>query len=144
MGRALTGSSRLVGVEIQSRESVYALDSSVLEFTKQLKDATHLQTVAFDRRAQTKMDEEVLAQFFHHLCASTSLHTVNMLDGDFYGVPTPLVAALELNRVGRAYLRERPNDRWQASEVLGAVRDNLDCLYFHVRENPGIVASWRQ
>ena len=90
------------------------------------------------------MDEEVLTPFFRHRCVSTSLSMVEMLDGDFYGVSSPLAAALILNRVGRAFLRERPNSHWRAYIVFGEVKDNLDCLYFHLGYNPGIVASWRQ
>ena len=47
-------------------------------------------------------------------------------------------ALLFLNQNGRRYLWEDKNNRLRGIEVLEACRDNLDALYVHLRENPGL------
>jgi hypothetical protein len=41
-----------------------------------------------------------------------------------------------LNRSGRNYMAIDSNNHLQGLQVLDAVNDDLDCLYFHLRENP--------
>lgn len=41
-----------------------------------------------------------------------------------------------LNQAGRRYLREDANSKSKCIAVLAKVKNNLDCLYFHLRENP--------
>jgi hypothetical protein len=43
-----------------------------------------------------------------------------------------------LNRSGRSYVKTDPNDAAQGINVLEAVLDDLDCIYFHLRENPAL------
>jgi hypothetical protein len=50
-------------------------------------------------------------------------------------------AICHLNSVGRNYIRTDSNDAIKATEVLACVKDDLDCLFFHVRENPALVHS---
>ena len=113
------------------------MDTSALEFSKQMKNSNQLRKLEFK---DVKIDKQVSGQLFRDLCKCTSLQEVDIAGWE----ATSLATAIKLNRVGRAYIRERPNDSLQASEVLGAVTESLDCLYFHLRENPGIVTSWRQ
>lgn len=44
-----------------------------------------------------------------------------------------------LNRAGRIYLRNDPANRSAGVNVLEKVNDNLDCLFFHLRENPSLI-----
>jgi hypothetical protein len=41
-----------------------------------------------------------------------------------------------LNRAGRRYLIEDSTSKEACINVLAQVNDDLDCLYFHLRENP--------
>ena len=41
-----------------------------------------------------------------------------------------------LNRAGRRYLIQDSADKEECINVLAKVNDDLDCLYFHLRENP--------
>ncbi|GKY96379.1 hypothetical protein MPSEU_000597500 [Mayamaea pseudoterrestris] len=41
-----------------------------------------------------------------------------------------------LNQAGRIYLAEDPNNQRKGFAVLGEVKDNLNSLFFHLRENP--------
>jgi hypothetical protein len=41
-----------------------------------------------------------------------------------------------LNRSGRSYLKTEPTNKRLGCDVLGAVSDDMDCLFFHLRENP--------
>jgi hypothetical protein len=41
-----------------------------------------------------------------------------------------------LNRSGRAYMAGDSNNQREGFKVLGAVNEDLNCLYFHLRENP--------
>ena len=43
-----------------------------------------------------------------------------------------------LNRSGRAYMQSDPADRNESHAVIAAVSDDLDCVFFHLRENPMI------
>jgi hypothetical protein len=45
---------------------------------------------------------------------------------------------LRLNRSGRSYIKSAPANVREACKVPAAVSDDLDCLYFHIRENPQI------
>jgi len=48
----------------------------------------------------------------------------------------PFRAITDLNKAGRKYLREDASSKENCIEVLGKVRNDLDCLYIHIRENP--------
>jgi hypothetical protein len=48
---------------------------------------------------------------------------------------------LRLNRSGRSYIKSAPTNVRRACKVLAAVSDDLDCLNFHIRENPQIFAK---
>jgi hypothetical protein len=41
-----------------------------------------------------------------------------------------------LNLSGRAYMEADSNSQREGFQVLGAVSEDLNCLYFHLRENP--------
>ena len=41
-----------------------------------------------------------------------------------------------LNRAGRSYLASDGHNKHMGLNVLGSVSDNMDCLYYHLRENP--------
>jgi hypothetical protein len=43
---------------------------------------------------------------------------------------------LRLNRAGRKYILEDPTNNLSCAEILGAVRDELNCIYLHLRHNP--------
>jgi hypothetical protein len=44
-----------------------------------------------------------------------------------------------LNREGRSYMREDKLDRSKGINLLARVNTSLDCLYFHLRENPSLI-----
>lgn len=47
-----------------------------------------------------------------------------------------------LNKAGRRYLREDPQSNSKCIAVLAKVKHDLNCLYFHVRENPILCLSY--
>ena len=49
-----------------------------------------------------------------------------------------LDAICELNKSGRRYVLDQPNDREKGVDVLAGVSDNLDAIYFHLLENPNL------
>ena len=49
----------------------------------------------------------------------------------------------DLNRAGRVYAQSDPTDWRKGLDVLAQVSENLDCLYFHLRENPLICERGR-
>jgi hypothetical protein len=63
-------------------------------------------------------------------------------DFDMYddGCDKQLEVALRLNCMGRAYMATEPINLAKAWAVLGRVNDSLDCLFYHLRENPAIVS----
>jgi hypothetical protein len=50
---------------------------------------------------------------------------------------------LNLNKAGRRYLTEDPYSKARGIEVLGSthVKDGLNALYYHLHENPSLVAA---
>lgn len=46
-----------------------------------------------------------------------------------------------LNRAGRRYLREDATSKSKCIDVLANVKDDLSCLYYHLRENPVLFTS---
>ena len=48
---------------------------------------------------------------------------------------------LKLNRAGRRYLKEDATSRSKCIAVLAKVKDDLSCLFVHLRENPLICKS---
>lgn len=72
--------------------------------------------------------------------ATTTCTTVRVLNCP---LPTPeLKARLEimadLNEVGRRYMLVDAGNKSRGVPVLQKVVDNLDCLFTHIRENPGL------
>ena len=59
-------------------------------------------------------------------------------DADF---KRTLAAYLRLNRAGRNYLADDASNKRTGSNILGAVTDDLDCVFFHLRENPLVCDS---
>jgi hypothetical protein len=57
--------------------------------------------------------------------------------GDQYGDPT-VKAILRLNRAGRRYLIEDEFSISKGVEVLSGVNDDINCVFFHLLENPGL------
>lgn len=60
-------------------------------------------------------------------------------DKDRKLVETAIATILTLNKKGRRYLLEN-RTRTKGLNLLVAVKDNLDCLYFHLLENPSLCA----
>lgn len=53
-------------------------------------------------------------------------------------IPDHIGMICRLNAAGRRYMLEDPSSREKGVGVLSSVADNLDCLYFHLRENPSL------
>lgn len=51
-------------------------------------------------------------------------------------IKAQLDTIFELNKSGRGYLRDEPNNRKRGVDVLARVSDNIDALYLHLLENP--------
>ena len=47
-----------------------------------------------------------------------------------------------LNAAGREYLAEEPTNASKCIAVLAKVKNDLDCLYYHMRENPLLCISY--
>jgi len=45
-------------------------------------------------------------------------------------------AICRLNKAGRSYICKDANSKEKCIQVLDKVKDDLDCLYYHLRENP--------
>lgn len=60
-------------------------------------------------------------------------HTLEyiVLDGT-----SPFGEILQLNKAGRRYLAEDATSRSKCIAVLAKVKHDLDCLYYHMQENP--------
>lgn len=54
----------------------------------------------------------------------------------------PFATITRLNAAGRRYLREDPNNNSKCIAVLAKTKDDLDCLYCHMRENPILCMSY--
>jgi hypothetical protein len=57
-------------------------------------------------------------------------------DWAFYDKTGELSSILRLHRAGRDYLIQDMGSIAKGVEVLVGVRDDLDCLFYHLRENP--------
>jgi len=53
-----------------------------------------------------------------------------------------LEGLFEMNHAGRRYLLSDPSDKNQGFYVLNSVRDDLDSLFLHLRENPNLCSGW--
>jgi hypothetical protein len=49
---------------------------------------------------------------------------------------TAINVICRFNRSGRRYMKVDLSNQSEGLKVLEAVKDDLDCLYFHLRENP--------
>jgi hypothetical protein len=47
-----------------------------------------------------------------------------------------LAAITRLNAAGRSYLQQDASSKSHCIDVLGEVKDHLDCIFYHLRENP--------
>jgi len=52
-----------------------------------------------------------------------------------------LDAIRAMNRAGRKYIKDDPGSKEKGAKVLYSVRDNLDALFLHLRENPKLFGS---
>jgi hypothetical protein len=53
-----------------------------------------------------------------------------------------LQCILKLNQAGRRYILDKSsNDGYQCAEVLGAVSDDLSCIYLHLRQHPSFCSA---
>jgi len=55
---------------------------------------------------------------------------------------SPYHAITRLNKAGRKYLADDANSNSKCIAVLAKVKHDLDCLYFHLRENPILCMSF--
>lgn len=78
-------------------------------FQDVLRTNFHLESMNTTRLPQNSPDNEI-----EHLC-------------DIVG---------RLNQAGRRYLQKNSPPLSQGVNVLASVSDSLDCLYYHLRENP--------
>lgn len=53
-----------------------------------------------------------------------------------YGEVHPFAEILRLNAAGRRYLAEDATSRSKCIAVMAKVKNELDCLYYHMKENP--------
>lgn len=58
------------------------------------------------------------------------------------GQDLPFEAVNILNSVGRSYLQEDSTSNSKCIALLAKVKDELDCLYYHMRENPILCMSY--
>ena len=74
----------------------------------------------------------------HHFFMSGNEYYNDVWDAD-------LLANVEmvtrLNRAGRSYMALENKDRSMGHAVLAQVNDSLDCLFFHLQENPVLVSA---
>ena len=49
----------------------------------------------------------------------------------------------QLNAAGRRYMQHDSTSLAEGLNVLSRVIDDLDCLYFHLRENPKLCFGWQ-
>jgi hypothetical protein len=49
-----------------------------------------------------------------------------------------LCSVLQLNGVGRGYLHDDGSSVMKCVDVLSAVRDDLNCVFLHLLENPSL------
>ena len=54
----------------------------------------------------------------------------------------PFQAISRLNKAGRRYLSEESTSNSKYIVVLAKVKNDLDCLYYHLRENPILCMSY--
>jgi hypothetical protein len=77
---------------------------------------------------------------FESVKSNVMIHTLALKSLQLKEWDVPLRPAIEtvlrLNRSGRRYMIKGPSNARAAIRVLGQVSDDLDCLYFHIRENP--------
>lgn len=60
----------------------------------------------------------------------------------FFGGREPFKTVTSLNKAGRQYLSQDPTSNSKCIAVLAKVKHNLDCLYYHMRENPILCISY--
>jgi len=63
-------------------------------------------------------------------------YTLESITIGVVGSRSPFQPILRLNRAGRRYLIDDASSRSRCIAVLAKVKHDLDCLYFHMRENP--------
>jgi hypothetical protein len=134
LGRALTGSTSTVHSLALKVDG--AIDDLFLGFTKHLKDASSLRDLRVT--SDLKISGTLAKQINDHVFSNFSLHSITT---NFTDNRAKMTAACKLNRCGRPYLKERPHDRQAAVRVLDAVKNDLDCLYLHLRENTEFVST---
>lgn len=83
---------------------------------------------------QSQLSEEDVKEIFAAFRENYAIKCLT-IDGD-----DPIATICTLNAAGRSYLCEDANLKAKCIKVLGEVKENLDCLYFHLRENPVLCA----
>ena len=82
------------------------------------------------------LDEKDVLELYSAVRESFTLECI-----DIYG-RQPFSDITRLNRAGRRYLLEDAASRLKCISVLAKVKNDLNCLYFHLRENPIVCMSY--
>ena len=81
------------------------------------------------------LNESDMQEVQQELQQSYSLKKIQIGDSAHFETIT------RLNRAGRRYLSEDSTNNSKCIAVLSKVKHNLDCLYYHIRENPILCIS---
>jgi hypothetical protein len=134
---------RRLSIGLDTSNSVALLDETL---ALRLKENSCLEEVMFEYSPNTGNTSLELPCMFQSLRTNFTLKTVTFkqdeMDGreDFAVCDKQLEIVLRLNRGGRVYMATEPSNLVKALQVLGSVNDSLDSLFYHLRENPSIVA----
>ena len=110
-----------------------------------LKTSTSLEHLEFIHSTQGTLNRALqLPLFFQALRTNSSLKDVttncrymySLFDALDNNARRQLEVVLRLNREGRSYMSTEPSNMAKALGVLERVHDDLDCLFYHLRENP--------
>lgn len=87
---------------------------------------------------------------YHHLTASKKQEIEAAVSQNYtlkqvslsYSQSEPFDAILRLNEAGRRYLAEDATSCSKCIAVLAKVKHDIDCLYYHMRENPVLCIAY--
>jgi hypothetical protein len=138
--------------KIAMHPTIKTLTLSALEYTKAVDDAladcirVNLQLESFTVVCLSRTEPGPLCERSALLDAMTTNFTLGHFKFDFEWLreSNPFREQLQrnldtvcrLNQCGRKYLAADYSNKHKGANVLGAVSDDMNCVYYHLRENP--------
>lgn len=140
---SLATSNTLESLVVKSIGSPLDTLDLLLETIPKFSKETPLKEISFERVIidRVAQGEELLKVLQNNFtlteCPFKNL-TNTLSDEDGKRIESHIKTVLKLNKHGRRYLLDDRSDKKRAVSLLAAVSDDLNCVFYHIMENPAL------